>query len=65
MSQNPPPQKSAQSNNPVVEPKNRVEDGLLAAHEFISSVTQWTGHEDDRDEALTAVNDALFALERI
>lgn len=52
-----------QSDSPT--PKARVEDGLLAAHEFISAVTAWTGHEDDCDETLAAVNDALFALERL
>jgi hypothetical protein len=39
-----------------------VEDGLMAAHEFIQSVTEWTGHEDDLAEVNGAIEDALAKL---
>ena len=43
----------------------RIEDGLRAAHEFISSITGWTGNPEDVDDALIAIDDALFALTKL
>ena len=43
----------------------RIEDGLLAAHEFISSITGWTGNPEDVEDALIAIDDALFALQQL
>jgi hypothetical protein len=43
----------------------RIEDGLLAAHEFISSITGWTGNPEDVEDALIAIDDALLALQQL
>jgi hypothetical protein len=34
-------------------------EALMIAYEFIDRVTEWEGHEDDRQEALQACDDAL------
>lgn len=46
--------------------KNRVEQALLTAWEFVEACTSWQGHNtwapDDRAEALEAINDGFEAL---
>jgi hypothetical protein len=37
-------------------------DALYGAHEFITSVIAWEGQEDDREAALTELDDAIAAL---